>query len=49
MIYGLIISNNHYITEIDGKRYIIDTGSPISFSKGGGIVFAGKRRFAFPL
>ena len=28
----LYIPNNHIVTEIDGKFYIVDTGSPISFS-----------------
>ena len=29
MNYKLV--NNHYIVQIDGKNYLIDTGSPVSF------------------
>ena len=30
-MYKYELINNHYIVEIEGKKYLIDTGSPISF------------------
>ena len=30
-MYNYKLSNNHYVVDIDGEKYLIDTGSPISF------------------
>ena len=31
-MYNYKLSNNHYIIEIEGNNYLLDTGSPFSFS-----------------
>ena len=31
-MYNYTLSNNHYIINIEGKNYLLDTGSPVSFS-----------------
>ena len=31
-MYKYKLSNNHYIIEIEGNNYLLDTGSPVSFS-----------------
>ena len=31
-MYKYTLSNNHYIVEIEGNKYLLDTGSPVSFS-----------------
>ena len=31
-MYNYTLSNNHYIINIEGKDYLLDTGSPVSFS-----------------
>ncbi len=44
----LIISNNHFILHLDGRNYVLDTGSPVSFNyyNGNALEINGKR-FAF--
>ena len=32
MLYNYELLNNHYIVEVDGHKYLIDTGLPFSFS-----------------
>ena len=31
-MYNYTLSNNHYIINIEGNNYLLDTGSPVSFS-----------------
>lgn len=35
--YHYVISNGHHLAELDGKLFIIDTGSPVSFSMRDGL------------
>ncbi len=46
-MYNYQLSNNHYIINIEGKNYLLDTGSPVSFSLKPGLnsVVINQRRY----
>jgi hypothetical protein len=45
--HPLRLEHGHLLTEIDGRRYIVDSGSPLSFG-GSGSIAAGGRLFSLP-
>jgi len=47
--YPLIISNNHYLAQIDGRNFVIDTGSPLSFGSSRSLSFAGETKNLLPM
>lgn len=49
-MYNYTLSNNHYIINIEGNNYLLDTGSPVSFSLKPGLnsVVINQRRYSLP-
>ena len=49
-MYNYTLSNNHYIINIEGNNYLLDTGSPVSFSLKPGLnsVIINQRRYSLP-
>lgn len=49
-MYNYTLSNNHYIINIEGNNYLLDTGSPVSFSLKSGLnsVIINQRRYSLP-
>ena len=50
LMYNYTLSNNHYIINIEGNNYLLDTGSPVSFSLKQGLnsVVINQRRCSLP-
>lgn len=49
-MYNYTLSNNHCIINIEGSNYLLDTGSPVSFSLKPGLnsVIINQRRYSLP-
>jgi hypothetical protein len=41
-VYRLCLERGHLIVEIDGRCFLVDTGSPLSFARRGTLTLAGK-------